>query len=420
MIIPSIDLMNGKAVQLKRGRDKMLERKNPLDLAEYFSRVGEIAVIDLDAAMDKGSNKEIIKQLCRIADCRVGGGLHDVASAKEFISLGAQKVIVGTKVFENDQINVPFLKELATTIGRQHIIIAIDAFEGEIVTHAWQHKTGLDLFEVIDSIEPFAAEFLFTCVEKEGGLSGTDLPTARKLTEKTANKITLAGGITTLDEIRALASLNVNAQLGMALYTGQLKLEHVFIESLNWNSDLLPTITCDERGQVLMLAYSNKESLDKTLTTGKMWYFSRSRNKLWMKGETSNNSQDFIRFRADCDADALLATVRQKGVACHLGNYSCFGDQEFGLEILYDIIKDRFANPLPGSYTATLTESKVREKLREETREVIEAKTRDDIIWEAADVLYFLSVLMAKSEVTFADVLNELRRRRKKNENHPR
>ena len=306
MIIASIDLMDGKAVQLKQGKDKMLERDNPLELAKNFNQFGEIAVIDLDAAMKKGSNKKLIAELCQIADCRVGGGIHDINTAKEIISLGAAKIIVGSSAFENDQINQEFLEELIASVDRQQIIIAIDAFEGEIVTQAWKHKTGLNLFDVAKKIESYASEFLFTCVEKEGCMLGTDLETVRKLKETTSNQITLAGGITTLKEIQELANLSVHGKLGMAIYMGKLKLEEAFIESLNWKSELIPTVTCNTNGQVLMVAYANKESLQKTFQTKKMWYFSRSRNKLWQKGETSNNIQKFIQFRTDCDCDTLL------------------------------------------------------------------------------------------------------------------
>lgn len=413
MIIPSIDLMSGKAVQLKQGKQKMLERDNPIDLAKDFNRYNEIAVIDLDAAMGTGNNNDLVKQISSIADCRVGGGIRQPERARELISWGASKIIIGSKAFENDQINHEFLASLTSTVGRQQVIIAIDAFEGEIVTQAWKHKTGLKLFDVVKELEQYAAEFLFTCVEKEGGLQGTDLETIEKLRQATNNQLTVAGGVTTTEEIRKLAKLEVDVQLGMAIYTGKIKLDEAFIESLNWKSELIPTITCDVEGQVLMLAYSNKASLYKSFETGKMWYFSRSRDQLWMKGETSGHVQDLIKIRNDCDSDALLTTVRQQGVTCHQGSYSCFGNKKFALNKLYEVVKDRFENPQPGSYTATLTDKKVREKLLEEAEEVVIAKTKDEITWEAADVLYFLTVLLAKSGVTINEVLNELRRRRK-------
>lgn len=414
MIIPSIDLIDGKAVQLRQGKEKMLERENPVELAQNFNKFGEIAVIDLDAAMGKGSNTDLVKQICKNSDCRVGGGIRNVETAKELISFGAKKIIIGSKAFEGDHVNHQFLSALADAVGKQSVIIAVDAYKGEIVTRAWRHRTGLNLFDVIETVEPYASEFLFTCVEKEGGLMGTDIQAVQKLKNKTHNRITLAGGITTINEIQILSALGVNAQLGMAIYTGKMKLEEAFVQSLNWKNDLLPTVTVDTNGQVLMLAYSNKETIQRTFESGKMWYFSRSRNQLWQKGESSGNIQKFVQFRPDCDSDSLLATVEQTGVACHLGSYSCFGDKKFSLNELYDVINYRLKNPNGNSYTATLTEKKVREKLIEEAHEVIEAQSKDEIIWEAADVLYFLTVLMAKSGVSNDEVLDELKRRRKK------
>ena len=414
MIVPSIDLMNGKAVQLKQGKDKVLERDHPVELATEFDKIGEIAVIDLDAAMKNGDNSAIVRQLCGHFDCRVGGGINSLDRAKEIISWGAVKIIIGSMAFENDHINHAFLSELARAIGPERIMIAIDARDREIVTKAWTHRTGLQLFDVVKELEKYAGGFLFTCVEKEGGLQGTDMKTIEALKKTTAATLTVAGGISTMDEVRELATLQVDAQLGMALYTGKLDLYNAFIESLNWKSELIPVITTDSFGQVLMLAYANKASLRRTFDTGLMTYYSRSRRQLWTKGETSGNTQQFIRFRADCDADTLLATVQQTGVACHTGSYSCFGDQKFSLQELYAIVDDRFTSPRPGSYTATLTTQKIHEKLLEEVEEVVEAQSYEHIVWEAADVLYFLTTLLAKQCVRFDDVLNELRRRRRK------
>jgi len=168
-------------------------------------------------------------------------------------------------------------------------------------------------------------------------------------------------------------------------------------------------------GQVLMIGYTNTEALAETFKRGNVCFHSRSRNKLWMKGETSGNVLKLIRLRADCDRDALLATAEPAGPVCHTGAWSCFStDRNYSWEYLLDIISERFRNPKPGSYTATLDDALVREKIMEEAQELCDAKNREEIIWEAADLLYFASVLMARSGVSVKDVLDELDKRHKK------
>jgi phosphoribosyl-ATP pyrophosphohydrolase/phosphoribosyl-AMP cyclohydrolase len=415
MIVASIDLMQGKAVQLVEGKEKVLEQDNPVELAKEFNRYGEIAVIDLDAAMRKTKNIEnqkIIHEICAFADCRAGGGIGTVEQAGELVSRGARKVIIGSKAFENNKLNIPFLQELGQAIGKERVMVAIDARDREIVSKGWQYSTGLSLIETAKALEPYVSEFLFTCVEREGRKQGTDLETVNALKQEIKIPITAAGGVHSLQQVETLAQLGVDVQLGMALYTGSIQLAEGFVCSLNWKQPLLPVITVDSSGQVLMQAYTNKAALEKTFETGYMWYYSRSRQRLWQKGETSGNRQKLIKLRVDCDRDTVLATVDQTGPACHLGNYSCFGDRKFTLDQLYKVIEDRFKNPRPGSYTATLDHKKVREKILEEAAEVVEAKSREDIIWEAADVLYFLTVLLQKQGISIDDVLMELHRRR--------
>jgi phosphoribosyl-ATP pyrophosphohydrolase/phosphoribosyl-AMP cyclohydrolase len=413
MIIPSIDLIDGRAVQLEQGKRKVLERDRPEELAEEFARYGEVAVIDLDAAFGERHNEAVIRRLCAIAECRVGGGIWDMEKAEKVISLGAEKIIVGTMAFEGKEVNHAFLSQLAGAFGTDRLIIAVDTRDGEVVTRGWRQGTGLKWDAVVQELEPYASEFLFTCVEKEGLMRGTNREAVLKMKTVTDKPITAAGGVSSWDEIAILSKIGVNIQMGMALYTGRVELSDAFVASLDWEKGLIPTVVLDEASQVLMLAYSSRESLEKTFATDNAWYFSRSRGKLWMKGETSGHVQEFLRVRTDCDGDALLLTVAQTGPACHTGNYSCFGNKRFSLEELYSVVEDRFRNPVPDSYTAQLTGSKVAKKIREESEELIEAGETKDIIWEAADLLYFLTVLLAQNGITFADVLNELRRRRR-------
>jgi phosphoribosyl-ATP pyrophosphohydrolase/phosphoribosyl-AMP cyclohydrolase len=265
----------------------------------------------------------------------------------------------------------------------------------------------------VRDLEPYASEFLFTCVEKEGMMRGTNREAVKRMKNATDRPVTAAGGVCSLDEIAILSKIGVNIQLGMALYTGEVSLPEAFVASLDWTKGLIPTVAVDECSQVLMLAYSDKESLLKTFDTGNAWYFSRSRGKLWMKGETSGNTQEFVKVRCDCDADAVLMTVKLTGPACHTGSYSCFGSQKFSLEELYGVILDRLENPVPDSYTAKLTGRQLASKIREEANELIEAEGTDDIIWEAADLMYFSTILLAKNGVRYESVLNELKRRRR-------
>jgi phosphoribosyl-ATP pyrophosphohydrolase/phosphoribosyl-AMP cyclohydrolase len=427
MVVASIDIKDGKVVQLRQGSELVLERDDAVALASEFDRYGEVAVIDLDAAMGLGDNDGLVQSLLRRADCRVGGGIRTVERAAELISLGAKKVILGSSVFRASgkkgagaeggefAVQVAFLEQMAKKIGRQRIIVAVDARNGEIVVDGWKTPTGLDLYETARLVEPYVGELLFTCVEREGTLTGIDREAVRRLRDSVSCLLTVAGGVTTLEEIEALARMGCDVQLGMALYTGKIKLSDAFVRSLSWHKEaLLPVIAQGIDGQVLMTGFADPEAVEQSFERGNLCFHSRSRNKLWMKGETSGNTLALVRLRADCDRDALLATVIPSGPTCHTGNWSCFGDQRYSWELLQTIIGERLRNPTPGSYTASLDDERVREKVMEEAEEVCTAKTHAEVVWEVADLLYFTTVLMSREGVTVDQVLAELDRRHKK------
>lgn len=407
MIIPSIDIMEGKAVQLRQGKEKVLEKKNVLELAEQFSKYGEIAVIDLDAALGKGENLNLIKKICSIADCRVGGGIRTTEKAMEILKFGAKKIIIGTKATPE------FLKKLP----KERIIVAIDTKGSFIVNKGWIKKTSKRPINLIKKLEDYCSEFLFTNVNKEGLMEGIDFEKIKKLRNGTKNDFTVAGGITTINDIKKIEGINANSQIGMALYAGKIELNKAFVSVLDFKKGkgLIPTIVQEANGQVLMLAYSTEESLLRTLESGNATYFSRSRNKIWTKGETSGNIQKLIRVKYDCDRDTLLFIVSQNNVACHFGRYSCFEDKEFSIEKLYSVIQDRIQNPKKSSYTSKLgrNEILIKEKIKEEAKEVIKYTNKDNLIWEVADLTYFTMILMAKNNITISDVKNELWGRRR-------
>jgi phosphoribosyl-ATP pyrophosphohydrolase/phosphoribosyl-AMP cyclohydrolase len=419
MVIASIDIAEGRAVQLRRGTELALERDDCGALAREFDRYGEVAVIDLDAAMGRGSNIDVIKPLLRIAECRVGGGIRTAKQAAELVSLGAKKIIVGSAAFRTGDgfaVNGGFLEELSGAIGRERLIVAVDALGGEIVVDGWKTPTGLRLLETAKLVERYAGELLFTCVEKEGMMGGADIAAVKELRSAVSCLVTAAGGVSTLDEIVELAASGCDVQLGMALYTGRVDLADTFAASLNWKKaadGLLPLIVQSYDGQVLMTGFADREAVTETFRRGNVCLHSRTRGRLWMKGESSGNTMRLLRLRADCDRDALLAVVEPHGPVCHTGAWSCFETgRRYTLQYLQEIIRQRIRDAPAGSYTASLSDERVRRKVMEESYEVCTAKTHDEFVWEAADLLYHTAVLLSRENVNIDEVLDELDRRR--------
>jgi phosphoribosylformimino-5-aminoimidazole carboxamide ribotide isomerase len=218
MIIPCIDLMDGKVVQLVQGREKALEGDAPLEMLRKFAAFPEIQVIDLDAAMGKGENAALVELLASRARCRVGGGVRTAERARRLIELGAYRVIVGTAAF------TPALEEIATAVGPERVLVALDSKGGKVVVKGWQEATEFTAEQVVARMEPFCGGFLCTYVDKEGMMQGTDLDWFGRLRAVTRHEITAAGGITTIEDIRALTAMGIHSALGMAIYTGRLDL----------------------------------------------------------------------------------------------------------------------------------------------------------------------------------------------------
>ena len=227
MIIPCIDLMGGKVVQLIQGREKALEGAAPEEMLRRFAGFPEIQVIDLDAAMGHGSNDDLVRLIASKAKARVGGGIRTVERARTLIEQGAHRVIVGTSAFSESGVRHDFLSALRDEAGRDRIVIALDSKEGRIVVRGWQQSTQLTAEAVLSELEPYCSGFLCTYVDKEGMMQGTDLDWFRRLRAATTLELTAAGGITTMDDVRALLTLNIHAALGMAIYTGKLHLDEL-------------------------------------------------------------------------------------------------------------------------------------------------------------------------------------------------
>ena len=214
--------MGGKVVQLVQGREKALEGDSPLEMLAKFRAFPQIQVIDLDAAMNKGSNDSLVELVASRCVARVGGGVRSGERARALIQQGAHRVIVGTAAFDRKK-----LAEISDAVGPERVVIALDSKAGKVVTHGWQEATDFSAEEVIQQLEPYCSGFLCTYVDKEGMLQGTDLDWFRRLRAATRHELTAAGGITTIEEIRELQKLGIHAALGMAIYTGRLDLNEL-------------------------------------------------------------------------------------------------------------------------------------------------------------------------------------------------
>ena len=405
MIVPSIDLMDGQAVQLVQGRRKVLEAGDPRPLAERFGRVGEVAVVDLDAALGRGNNTDLIEELCAMVPCRVGGGIRDRDGALEWLDRGAAKVVLGTAA-------VP---EVLEALPRDRVVAALDAWEGEVVVKGWTERTGRTVYDGMRELRGLAGGFLVTFVEGEGREGGFPRDQIAPLVEAAGTaRLTVAGGITTADEIAWLDGSGADAQVGMALYRGHLDLAEAFTAPLRSErpDGLWPTVVTDDRGGALGLVWSSPESVRTAIDEGIGVYHSRSRG-LWRKGATSGATQALVRIVPDCDRDALRFTVAQAGDGfCHTGAWTCFGPAQ-GLRRLERTIRSRRAEAVPGSLTSRLLEDGVflRGKLVEEAGELGRASGVKRVVEEAADVMYFLSVALERAGASLADVERELDRR---------
>ena len=228
MLIPCIDLQNGRAVQLVHGRKRELVIADVFGLLERFAGYSWLHVIDLDAAMRRGQNNRLVKQLCLRASrvqkmkIRTGGGIRTTRRAKALLHFGADQIIIGSAAFRRGHLNISFLNRLAEGVGREHILVALDTAKGRIVTHGWQKTLSLAPTEVIRALEPYCAGFLCTDVDREGTMRGANLNWFRQLRAATKLEIVAAGGISTKREIRELEKVGMDAAVGMALYKNRV------------------------------------------------------------------------------------------------------------------------------------------------------------------------------------------------------
>ena len=225
MLIPSIDLQNGHVVQLVQGERLAIEVPDPEPWIVRFSRFPKVQLIDLDAARGRGDHSGLVADICARLPCRVGGGIRTIARAQQVLEAGARAVIVSSALFRDGAVDVGFAQSLAEAIGPDRVIAAVDSRGGRVAIHGWKTILPVTAVDAVRALEPYCSEFLYTHVDNEGLLQGTDMSAILAVRDATSRRITAAGGITTWDEIDALDGLGIDAVVGMAIYTGRLPLE---------------------------------------------------------------------------------------------------------------------------------------------------------------------------------------------------
>ena len=225
MLIPSIDLKGGQVVQLIQGERPAIATDD-LDLwINRFRGFPRVQLIDLDAAMGTGANDKLLRRVASVLPCRIGGGIRTIDRACEVLEYGAEAVIIGSSLFLEGKPNIDFANTLASTIGKRRIIAAVDSKGGRVVIKGWTEATSLTAVDAVQALEPFCGEFLYTHVDKEGLMEGTDLDAIMAVKQATSRRVTAAGGITTQTEIDRLNEEGIDAVVGMAIYTGRLDIE---------------------------------------------------------------------------------------------------------------------------------------------------------------------------------------------------
>jgi len=225
MLIPSIDLKDGAVVQLVQGERLAIRDDDVFRWVRRFERFPKVQVIDLDGAMASGDNLALVRQIAGVLSCRVGGGIRTVARAQDVLAAGAHQVIAGSALFKDGRPDVDFAASLADAVGRERVIAAVDSRGGYVVIHGWKTPLPLTPQEAVRALEPYCDEFLYTHVDTEGLMGGTNMEAILAVARVTPRRVTAAGGITTQGEIDELDSLGIDAVVGMALYTGTLKLD---------------------------------------------------------------------------------------------------------------------------------------------------------------------------------------------------
>jgi len=426
-IIPCLDIKNGKVV---KGVNfiNITDVGDPIEISREYQNQGADEIVFLDiTAENRDAFYDLIKRATKelTVPITVGGGIRTIEDFRQVFACGASKVSVSTAAVANPEL----IKKANAEFGNR-IVVAIDAKSHGDSFHVYvkggREDTGMDLIEWAKKCESLGAcEILLTSMDGDGTQNGYDIAMTRAVVQSVSIPVIASGGCGKVEDIaEVFKQTNCAAALAASLFhyqkatVGDVKLA---VQQIN---GLIPAIVQDfYTGRVLMLAYVNQESYDFMLANKETCFWSRSRQALWHKGKTSGDIQKIKHMSFDCDNDTLLIQVKQTGKgACHMGNYSCFGNEtgEFNiLDKLQDQIINRSNNPKEKSYTNYLLDSgidKICKKVGEEAAETIIAaknNNKHELSEEISDLLYHVMVLMFEQGLSLADIQSKLSRRYK-------
>lgn len=337
IILPAIDIKDGICVRLQKGDYQTAHQvaEDPIKTALSFQEAGAewIHMVDLDGAKDAAMvNQKIFLDVAQKTKLKVelGGGIRNMETVDYYLQNGISRVILGSAAVKEPQ----FVAKAVEKYGEQ-IAVGIDARDEMVAAEGWLDTSSVYYLDLSKKMEEIGVKaIIFTDIAKDGMLQGPNLVQLKKLKKAVNCDIIASGGVSTLEDIRNLRDENLyGAICGKALYTGGIDLQqaiflakgNAFTDKYFQKSELLPAIVQEaSTGDVLMLAYMNRESMQLTLDTGYTWFYSRSRKELWNKGATSGHLQKVVSIFGDCDDDTLLIQVEQAGPACHTGAHSCF------------------------------------------------------------------------------------------------
>lgn len=425
LLLPTIYLYNGMPVEGYHAHDRFGDGQTAVELASYYSNCGAdgILVLDLESDTDEAHEKNIdcMKEIIRISDVPVyaGGVFKRFEDAKKYLYTGAKQAVI----FMTEQTSVKELEESLARFGKEKLMICVDRAEvlmGQMKTVAEKLSDQALVLDDADKLYGKTSHQLIVSLD-------TDDREQLKHSLAKAELFGITGQWIQNPESDLMELKNICDGEGIPMNIARSKLKWT---DFKLNSDgMVPVIVQDYKtNEVLMMAYMNEEAFQETILSGKMTYWSRSRNELWKKGLTSGHFQFVKELKADCDYDTILAKVSQVGAACHTGERSCFfrdilkkDYQDTNplkvFEDVFAVIMDRKEHPKEGSYTNYLFDKgidKILKKVGEEATEIVIAAKNpnpEEIKYEISDFLYHVMVLMAERGVTWEDITRELSQR---------